>query len=114
MFCFQAISQNTVGSVTAASESLPSSSVCWHPCNRPDMTLTARSFATLSTQQPGSLPEYQIDPYHLLEDDLKDVYTYIRQVCFFSFSCTLLLRLMFMINERLHYYAKQMYNYGEI
>lgn len=44
------------------------------------MILTARNFATLSTQQPGSLPEYQIDPYHLLEDDLKDVYTYIRQV----------------------------------
>ncbi|RZC33318.1 hypothetical protein BDFB_004243, partial [Asbolus verrucosus] len=32
----------------------------------------------MRTHQPGSLPEYQVDPYHLLEDDLKDVYVYIR------------------------------------
>nr|XP_022919838.1 decaprenyl-diphosphate synthase subunit 1 isoform X2 [Onthophagus taurus]XP_022919839.1 decaprenyl-diphosphate synthase subunit 1 isoform X2 [Onthophagus taurus] len=52
---------------------------CWHPCRRPDSASTARTFATMRTQQPGSLPEYQVDPYLLLEDDLKDVYTHIRQ-----------------------------------
>lgn len=34
----------------------------------------------MRTQQPGSLPEYDVDPYQLLEDDLKDVYSYIKQV----------------------------------
>lgn len=34
----------------------------------------------MRTQQPGSLPEYQVDPYQLLDDDLKDVYSYIKQV----------------------------------
>lgn len=54
---------------------------CWHPCNRPEVAATARSFGSMRTQQPGSLPEYQVDPYHLLEDDLKDIYVYIRDVC---------------------------------
>lgn len=39
-----------------------------------------RNYATMRTQQPGSLPEYEVDPYQLLEDDLKDVYSYIKQV----------------------------------
>lgn len=34
----------------------------------------------MRTQQPGSLPYYDVDPYQLLEDDLKDVYSYIKQV----------------------------------
>lgn len=71
------------------------------------MTLTARNFATLSTQQPGSLPEYQVDPYHLLEDDLKDVYTYIKQV---GFANLLLIYAHFLIH--LHYlqiYLKKKY-----
>ncbi|XP_015588460.1 decaprenyl-diphosphate synthase subunit 1 [Cephus cinctus] len=38
-----------------------------------------RSMSSMQTQQPGSLPEYQVDPYRLLEDDLKDVYDDIRQ-----------------------------------
>lgn len=32
----------------------------------------------MGTQQPGTLPEYQVDPYRLLDDDLKDVYDYVR------------------------------------
>ncbi|XP_063979631.1 all trans-polyprenyl-diphosphate synthase PDSS1 isoform X1 [Diachasmimorpha longicaudata] len=38
-----------------------------------------RSISSMQTQQPGSLPELHIDPYRLLEDDLKDVYDDIRQ-----------------------------------
>ncbi|XP_019865686.1 all trans-polyprenyl-diphosphate synthase PDSS1 [Aethina tumida] len=52
---------------------------CWHPCIRPEVAGTAFSYSTMRTQQPGSLPEYQVDPYALLEDDLKDVYVYIRE-----------------------------------
>lgn len=37
-----------------------------------------RPFSSMQTQQPGSLPQYQVDPYRLLEDDLKDVYNEIR------------------------------------
>ncbi|KDR14770.1 Decaprenyl-diphosphate synthase subunit 1 [Zootermopsis nevadensis] len=33
----------------------------------------------MHTQQPGSLPDYRVDPYRLLEDDLKDVYDDIRE-----------------------------------
>ncbi|KAJ3665594.1 hypothetical protein Zmor_001085 [Zophobas morio] len=62
----------------AATAASTVSAGCWHPCSRPEIAGTARSFSTMRTQQPGSLPEYQIDPYHLLEDDLKDVYIYIR------------------------------------
>ncbi|KAG5882795.1 hypothetical protein JTB14_035625 [Gonioctena quinquepunctata] len=50
----------------------------WHPCIRPEVAGTARTYATMRTQQPGSLPDYQVDPYVILEDDLKDVYDYIR------------------------------------
>lgn len=57
-----------------------------HPCIRPEQNLTTlschvaqmRNYATMNTHQPGPMPEYQIDPYRLLEDDLKDVYSYIR------------------------------------
>ncbi|CAH0553204.1 unnamed protein product [Brassicogethes aeneus] len=52
---------------------------CVHPCIRPEIASTATSYSTMRTQQPGSLPEYQVDPYALLEDDLKDVYVYIRE-----------------------------------
>ncbi|XP_015124804.1 decaprenyl-diphosphate synthase subunit 1 isoform X2 [Diachasma alloeum] len=38
-----------------------------------------RSMSSMQTQQPGSLPELHVDPYRLLEDDLKDVYDDIRQ-----------------------------------
>lgn len=51
-----------------------------HPCTRPQQT--TRNYATMRTQQPGSLPYYDVDPYQLLEDDLKDVYSYIKQVRF--------------------------------
>lgn len=55
------------------------SSCCWHPCIRPELiATTARSYSTMRTHQPGSMPEIQVDPYQLLEDDLKDVYVYIR------------------------------------
>lgn len=54
-----------------------------HPCVRPEQVMTTlRSYATMNTQQPGPMPEYQVDPYRLLEDDLKDVYSYIKTVSF--------------------------------
>ncbi|KMQ98453.1 decaprenyl-diphosphate synthase subunit 1 [Lasius niger] len=34
----------------------------------------------MQTQMPGSLPDYQIDPYRLAEDDLKDMFDDIRLV----------------------------------
>ncbi|KAK6617571.1 hypothetical protein RUM44_005159 [Polyplax serrata] len=37
-----------------------------------------RCFGTLRTQYPGSLPDTSVDPYRLLEDDLKDIYHDIR------------------------------------
>ncbi|XP_043496117.1 all trans-polyprenyl-diphosphate synthase PDSS1 [Polistes fuscatus] len=40
----------------------------------------ARSMSSMQTIQPGSLPDYQIDPYRLVEDDLKLVYHQIRSV----------------------------------
>ncbi|CAH1113031.1 unnamed protein product [Psylliodes chrysocephalus] len=64
--------------VAAAAAQTTTTSGCWHPCVRPEVPGTARTFATMRTQQPGSLPEYQVDPYALLEDDLRDVYGYIR------------------------------------
>lgn len=71
------------------SSSVASATLCggWHPCSRPDRGNTStvgpgithtRSLSTVTTQQPGSLPEYQIDPYRLIEDDLKSVYDEIR------------------------------------
>lgn len=51
-----------------------------------------RDYSYMSTQHPGpgSLPDYQthIDPYRLLEDDLKDVYRDIRQVSFYGLNTT--------------------------
>ena len=44
----------------------------------------ARALSSMQTQQPGSLPDYQVDPYQLLEDDLKHIYDDIRLV---SGSC---------------------------
>ncbi|KAI4482706.1 hypothetical protein M0804_008559 [Polistes exclamans] len=38
----------------------------------------ARSMSSMQTIQPGSLPDYQIDPYRLVEDDLKLMYHQIR------------------------------------
>ncbi|KAG5312130.1 DPS1 synthase, partial [Acromyrmex insinuator] len=37
-----------------------------------------RATSTMQTQMPGSLPDYQIDPYTLIEDDLKDIFVDIR------------------------------------
>lgn len=48
----------------------------------------SRLMSSMQTQQPGPLPEVHIDPYRLLEDDLKDVYDDIRQVNIF-FICFL-------------------------
>ncbi|XP_066581663.1 all trans-polyprenyl-diphosphate synthase PDSS1 [Prorops nasuta] len=42
--------------------------------------VAGRAMSSMQTQQPGSLPEYQVDPYRLLEDDLKYIYDDIRQV----------------------------------
>ncbi|KAK4880876.1 hypothetical protein RN001_004195 [Aquatica leii] len=67
----QNVSQSTVSNTN--------SSISWHPCSRPEIAATARSFSTLRTYQPGSLPDYKVDPYQLLEDDLKDVYLDIRK-----------------------------------
>ncbi|XP_058798419.1 all trans-polyprenyl-diphosphate synthase PDSS1 [Phymastichus coffea] len=39
----------------------------------------ARAMSSMQTQQPGSLADYRVEPYQLLEDDLKDVYEDIRQ-----------------------------------
>jgi hypothetical protein len=39
-----------------------------------------RTLSSIRTQQPGSLPDYHVDPYRLLEDDLKHVYDDIREV----------------------------------
>lgn len=73
----QAQLQSTLaGSATAST----ATSACWHPCNRPEVAGTARTYGTMRTHQPGSLPEYQVDPYTVLEDDLKDVYEYIRNI----------------------------------
>nr|CAD7432821.1 unnamed protein product [Timema monikensis] len=39
----------------------------------------SRHMSSMRTRHPDSLPEYQtVDPYNLLEDDLKDVYDDIR------------------------------------
>jgi len=42
--------------------------------------LHRRTLSSIRSQQPGSLPDYQVDPYRLLEDDLKEVYDDIREV----------------------------------
>ena len=38
-----------------------------------------RFMCSVRTQLPGSLPDYRVDPYQLLEDDLKYIYEDIRQ-----------------------------------
>ncbi|XP_071629765.1 all trans-polyprenyl-diphosphate synthase PDSS1 [Temnothorax longispinosus] len=38
----------------------------------------ARATSTMQTQMPGSLPDYQIDPYRLVEDDIKDLFDEIQ------------------------------------
>ncbi|XP_043601902.1 all trans-polyprenyl-diphosphate synthase PDSS1 [Bombus pyrosoma] len=43
-------------------------------------TNVARMMSSMQTQLPGSLHDYQVDPYRLLDDDLKDVYDNIREV----------------------------------
>lgn len=40
----------------------------------------ARAMSTMQTQMPGSLPEHLIDPYRLLDDDMKTLYDEIRAV----------------------------------
>lgn len=40
--------------------------------------------STMQTQMPGSLPDYQIDPYRLIEDDLKDIFDDIQLVMLFT------------------------------
>lgn len=78
-----AVATSSLTSCTSTTQS--HSTCCWHPCRRPEVLTTAvsgrRTYGTTRTQQPGSLPapDYPVDPYHLLEDDLKDVYGYIRQ-----------------------------------
>lgn len=80
---FSLQAQALKNAVAAAAAQTTTTSGCWHPCVRPEVPGTARTFATMRTQQPGSLPEYQVDPYALLEDDLRDVYGYIRNVSIF-------------------------------
>jgi len=43
-----------------------------------------RATSTMQTQMPGSLPDYQIDPYRLVEDDLKDIFDEIQLVILFT------------------------------
>ncbi|XP_012283253.1 decaprenyl-diphosphate synthase subunit 1 isoform X1 [Orussus abietinus] len=38
-----------------------------------------RTMSSMQTQQPGSLPDCQVDPYRLLDDDLKEIYDDIRE-----------------------------------
>ncbi|XP_014300148.1 all trans-polyprenyl-diphosphate synthase PDSS1 [Microplitis demolitor] len=40
---------------------------------------TPRAMSSIQTQQPGSLPDVHLDPYRLIEDDLKYVYDDIRR-----------------------------------
>lgn len=78
-------------SPTTTSAALGSS---WRPSSRPDRggpppdapplasgPLQQRPLSTMRTQQPGTaMPEYHLDPYRMLEDDLKIVYDDIRLV----------------------------------
>ncbi|RLU21586.1 hypothetical protein DMN91_005959 [Ooceraea biroi] len=52
---------------------------CQNKTNTQDSRINlARATSTMQTQMPGSLPDYQIDPYRLIEDDLKDIFDEIR------------------------------------
>ncbi|XP_025832400.1 decaprenyl-diphosphate synthase subunit 1 isoform X1 [Agrilus planipennis] len=74
----QKCQDNSRVSLPLNNSTVSSVSGCWHPCNRPETAATARNYATMRTQQPGPLPVYQVDPYRLLEDDLRDLYEDIR------------------------------------
>lgn len=43
-------------------------------------TNVTRMMSSMQTQLPGSMHDYQVDPYRLVEDDLKDFYDDIREV----------------------------------
>ncbi|XP_036143306.1 decaprenyl-diphosphate synthase subunit 1 [Monomorium pharaonis] len=48
---------------------------CQNKANTRDSRIgLARATSTMQTQMPGSLPDYQIDPYRLVEDDIKDIF----------------------------------------
>ncbi|XP_012216105.1 all trans-polyprenyl-diphosphate synthase PDSS1 [Linepithema humile] len=52
---------------------------CQNKTNTQDSRIgLARATSTMQTQMPGPLPDYQIDPYRLIEDDLKDMFDDIR------------------------------------
>lgn len=42
--------------------------------------ISTRDFSSAHTQQPGPKRDYQVDPYLLLEDELKYIYNDMRQV----------------------------------
>lgn len=42
--------------------------------------ISTRDFSSAHTQQPGPKRDYQVDPYLLLEDELKYIYHDMRQV----------------------------------
>ncbi|KAG7190890.1 hypothetical protein KM043_006951 [Ampulex compressa] len=47
---------------------------------RENKTGVAKMMSSMQTQLPGSLHDYQVDPYRLLEDDLKDIHDEIRNM----------------------------------
>ncbi|XP_014467722.1 PREDICTED: decaprenyl-diphosphate synthase subunit 1 [Dinoponera quadriceps] len=53
---------------------------CQSKANTPDCRIgLARATSTMQTQMPGSRSDYQIDPYRVIEDDLKDLFENIRK-----------------------------------
>lgn len=57
-----------------------------HVCSSADVTTPTHRYYS-QQPGPGSLPDYQtVDPYRLLEDDLKDVYSDIRKVSLHLFK----------------------------
>ncbi|XP_044750632.1 all trans-polyprenyl-diphosphate synthase PDSS1 [Coccinella septempunctata] len=44
----------------------------------PAIATVSRNYSTSGTYQTGPMSNYEVQPYTLLENDLKDVYTYIR------------------------------------
>lgn len=58
--------------------SLPACLPAIHPCTR--------GYSSVHTQQPaGPLREYKVDPYTILDDELKEVFDNIREVSFILF-----------------------------
>ncbi|XP_011159100.1 all trans-polyprenyl-diphosphate synthase PDSS1 [Solenopsis invicta] len=52
---------------------------CQNKTNTRDSRIgLARATSTMQTQMPGSLHDYQIDPYRLVEDEIKDMFDDIR------------------------------------